>query len=103
MLRASTRLAGRLSIGRDGTLEPIEKWNLRRLQLATRLLELEPFDAVDLGESLDTPRPGRPLHLVGIADRGRGVQVSPRRPRQDELPRLLPDLTELDKRVSGSS
>jgi hypothetical protein len=34
-------------------------WDLCRLQLATRLAELEPFDAVDLGEGLHTPRPGR--------------------------------------------
>jgi hypothetical protein len=82
-------------------LKPIQKWNLRRLQLATRLVEPEPLDAVDLGEGLDTSRPGRPLQLVGVADRRRDVQVSLRRPRQDELPRLLPDLTQLDKRGMG--
>src|SRR4029453_7126106 len=77
------------------------KWNLRRLQLATRLVELKPLDAVDLGEALDPPRPGRPLHLVGIADRGRGVQVALGRPRQDQLARLLADLTQRDERGVG--
>ena len=92
----------RLAIDRPrGSLEPIQKWNLRRLQLPTRPVEGEPFDAVDLGEGLHTPRPGRPLQLVGIADRGRRIQVSPGRPRQDELPRLLPDLTQLDERGIG--
>jgi len=87
-----------LSIDGDGGLEPIQKWNLRRLQLVTRLLELEPFDVVDLREGLETPRPGRPFGLVGVADRGCGVEASTRRPRQDELARLLPDRTELNER-----
>src|SRR4029453_13434629 len=50
--------SGWLPIGGDGGLEPIQKWNLRRLQLATRLAEFEPFDAVNFGEGLETPRPG---------------------------------------------
>jgi hypothetical protein len=50
--------SGWLSIGSDGGLEPIQKWNLRRLQLATRLAELEPFDAVDLGKVSTRPDPG---------------------------------------------
>src|SRR5512132_1614061 len=82
---------------------PIQKWYLCRLQLATRLAELEPFDAVDLGEDLHPPRPRRPLRLVGIADRRRGVQVSLGCPRQHELPdfcRISPSST---SGVSGSS
>jgi hypothetical protein len=92
------RPSGWLSIGSEGGLEPIQNGNLRRLQLVTRPVELEPFDAVDLREGLHAPRPARPLHPVGIADRGCGVQVSLGRPRQDELSRLLPDLTKLDER-----
>jgi hypothetical protein len=62
-------------------------WDLCRLQLATRLAELEPFHAVDLGEGLHTPRPERSLHLacmqeVSLQAGERGARPRPR-PSQD--------------------
>jgi hypothetical protein len=36
-----------------GRLKAIEEGNLRCLQSSARLVEIEPFDAVDLGECLD--------------------------------------------------
>src|SRR5207247_6732293 len=47
------------------------------------------------------PRARRPLHLVRVADGGRGIEVALRRPPQDELPRLLLDLAELQERDVG--
>ncbi len=39
--------------GGKGRLKPIEEGNLRCLQPSACLVEIEPFDAVDLGECLD--------------------------------------------------
>ena len=38
---------------REGRLKPIEERSLRCLQSSACLVEIEPFDAVDLGECLD--------------------------------------------------
>jgi hypothetical protein len=40
-------------VGCKGRLKPIEEGNLRRLQPSACLVEIEPSDAVDLGECLD--------------------------------------------------
>ena len=40
-------------VGCKGRLKPIEEGNLRCLQPSACLVEIEPFDAVDLGECLD--------------------------------------------------
>ena len=45
--------ASRCRVGCKGRLKPIEEGNLRCLQPSACLVEIEPFDAVDLGECLD--------------------------------------------------
>ena len=41
--------------GGKGRLKPIEEGNLRRLHPSACLIEIEPFDAIDLGECLHDP------------------------------------------------
>src|SRR5262249_53417062 len=91
----------RPTLGCEGLLKPIEEGNLRCLQPSACLVEIEPFDTVDLGERLDDARPRRPFQLIGVAHRGRRVEVSLDCPPEYELARLLPDLAEIDEWVVG--
>src|SRR5215510_5366268 len=88
-------------VGCEGRAKPIEEGNLRCLEPSACLVEIEPFDTVDLGERLDDARMRRPFQLVGVADGGRRVEVSLDRPPQHKLARLLSDLSELDERAVG--
>src|SRR4051812_4027299 len=85
----------------ERSLEPVQERRLRVLDLRSSLPEVEPTHPVDLGEGPRLPRPRRPFHLVGVADRGVGIEVAFERPCHNALPRLLPDLAELDRGSTG--
>src|SRR4029079_11178203 len=88
-------------VGCKGGLKPIEEGNLRCLQPSACLVEIEPFDAVDLGECQDGAGMRWPLDVVGVAHGGRWVEVSLNCPPQHALARLLCDLPKIDERMVG--
>ena len=52
---------------RERRFQPVQERRLRRLDPPSSLRQIEPRDAIDLRERLDATRPGRPLHLEGVA------------------------------------
>src|SRR5882724_3654421 len=75
----------------DDPLEVVQERRLTLQDLRPRGFEGEPRGPIDLRELLPAARPRRPLHGVGRARHGGGIEVAPHGPRIDELsPRLAP-------------
>ena len=87
--QVASRLSSAAAVGASACEQPLDECRLRRHDLRHRLLGPEPRDPVELGEGLQPPRAGRPLHFEGVArrrSRDRGRPRLPRRARTSRWP-----------------
>ena len=93
-MTSSPSPASRLSIGREGSLSRSRNGTCAAFSLRRACLSLNHSTRSISGKVSTRPRPRRPLHLVGVADRGRGVQVSRAAQSPDE-----PDFCRISPRL----
>src|ERR1700724_1343735 len=72
--------------------ETVNERTLRRQQLATCRIDVEPSGPIDLGKLLHSARARWPLDLERIARDSRDVEVAGQSPRVDDLAFSLPHL-----------